>query len=39
MNRDNGVIYKMLKFVEINGQTQLQDVPEFSPEIAELAFH
>ncbi|AVF38109.1 hypothetical protein BV494_24760 (plasmid) [Rahnella sikkimica] len=39
MNRDNGVVYKMLKFVKINGQAQLLDFPELSPEIAEWHFH
>lgn len=39
MNRDNGVFYKMLKFVKINSQAQLQDFPELSPGVAEWHFH
>lgn len=39
MNRDNGVVYKMLKFVKINGQAQLEYFPELSPEVAEWHFY
>ncbi|QLK63857.1 hypothetical protein GE278_23985 (plasmid) [Enterobacteriaceae bacterium Kacie_13] len=39
MNRDNGVVYKMLKFVKINGQAQQEYFPELSPEVAEWHFH
>lgn len=39
MNRDNGVVYKILKFVKINGQAQLEYFHELSPEVAEWHFH
>lgn len=39
MNSDNGVVYKILKFVKINGQAQLEYFPELSPKIAEWHFH
>lgn len=39
MNRDSGVIHNMLEFVKENGQAQLQNFYDLSPEISEWHFH